>query len=82
MNASVGSQVQRILADILSVPKEEITTESSPETIETWDSIQHLNWVLAVEQEFAVRFKPEEIEKLTSVKVMVETLETKLAKRS
>ena len=81
MSTSVGSRLQRILADLLSLPQEEISADSSPETIETWDSLQHLNFVLAVEQEFGVRFQPEEIERLTSVKVMLEMLDTKLRKR-
>ena len=80
MSTSVGSRVQRILADLLSLPQEEISADSSPDTVETWDSLQHLNFVLAVEQEFGVRFRPEEIEQLTSVKVMVEMLDTKLPK--
>jgi acyl carrier protein len=82
MNTAVGARVRCILADILSIARETITPESSPETLETWDSLQHLNLVLAVEQEFGVQFKPEEIEKLSSVKLVVQTLEMKLANRS
>ncbi len=73
--------VQRIMADIFSIPIEQITPSSSPDTIETWDSLQHLNFVLAVEQEFSVQFKPEEIEKLTSAKVIAEILQTKPERR-
>jgi acyl carrier protein len=70
--------VQYILADVLAVPKEEISNDTTPDTIQTWDSLQHLNFVLAVEQAFNVNFKPEEVEQLTSVKAMIEMLENKL----
>jgi acyl carrier protein len=48
------------------VPIESILPDSSPETIESWDSLQHLNLVLALEQEYSVQFTPEEIETLVS----------------
>jgi acyl carrier protein len=66
MNPALDSAVQRIFADIFGVPLESIRPDSSPETIETWDSLQHLNLVLALEQEFQVQFDPEEIETLIS----------------
>jgi acyl carrier protein len=80
MKPSVESQVQSILADILSIPREDITPYSSPDTIQIWDSLQHLNFVLALEQAFGLRFLPEEIERLTSVNAVVEVLESKIAK--
>jgi acyl carrier protein len=73
----VFQRVQRIAADVFSVPIAYINAESSADTIETWDSLQHLNFVLAVEQEFGVQFTPEEIEKLISVNTVVEMLEAK-----
>ena len=66
MNTQIESTVQRIFSDIFGVPLESIRPDSSPETIESWDSLQHLNLVLALEQEFGVQFEPEEIETLVS----------------
>ena len=73
----VLQRVQRIAADVFSIPLDQINAESSADTIETWDSLQHLNFVLALEQEFSVRFTPEEIEKLISVNTVAEMLEAK-----
>ena len=58
MRNSVEGRMQSIVADIFAIPKERITVDSSPDTIETWDSLQHLNLVLAVEQDFGVQFGP------------------------
>jgi len=41
--------------------------EDSPETIEGWDSANHVNLVLALEAEFGVEFDADEIGELTSV---------------
>jgi acyl carrier protein len=66
MKSPLDDRVQRIFADVFGVPVESIHPDSSPETIEAWDSLQHLNLVLALEQEFQVQFTPEEIETLVS----------------
>ena len=40
---------------------------SSPETIENWDSMQHLNLVLAIEEKFGLQLEPEDIEQMKSI---------------
>jgi acyl carrier protein len=71
-------RVARIAADVLAVPPEQVGPQSSPDTIETWDSLHHLNLVLALEQEFAIEFSPEEIEQLLSVELAAALVEEKL----
>ena len=46
---------------------DKITAESSPKTIETWDSMQHLNLVLAIEEKFEVQPEPEDIEQMKNI---------------
>jgi acyl carrier protein len=67
LTASTLQQVRSIASDIFGVPAGEITVESSPETIETWDSMQHLNLVLAVEEKFGVQLEPEDIEQMKNI---------------
>jgi acyl carrier protein len=71
-------RTRAIVADIFEVPLERVLPESSPDTIETWDSIHHLNLVLALEQEFGIQFSPEEIEQLLSVELIVALLAEKI----
>jgi acyl carrier protein len=78
MNPSVLNRVQLILTDIFHIPIEQITLMSSPETIENWDSLNHLNLVLAIEQEFGVQLLPEEIDQLLSVEHIMVLLDEKL----
>jgi acyl carrier protein len=56
---------------------EQVKPESSPDNISTWDSLQHLNLVLALEQEFRVEFSPEEIEQILSVELAAALLDEK-----
>jgi acyl carrier protein len=57
---------------------EQITAASSPQTLENWDSIQHLNLVLAVEEKFGVQLSPEEIEEMKNVGETAKLVESKL----
>lgn len=62
-----ATQVRQIISDVLGVPAATLTPASSPETIESWDSVQHLSLVLALESSLGVQFTPEDIEKMRNV---------------
>lgn len=44
-----------------------LSDEDGPGTIAAWDSVNHLNLVLAIEDEFGVQFATSEIQDLLSV---------------
>jgi acyl carrier protein len=67
MSAPLLDRVRGIAADVLEIPMAEITLTSSPETIESWDSVHHLNLILALEQEFNIQFEPEETDHLGDI---------------
>jgi acyl carrier protein len=71
-------RVTAIAADVLSVPESSLTEKSSPDTIETWDSLHHLSLVVALEQEFQVQFSPEEVEQLLSIELIMALIDEKL----
>ena len=75
MTASTFEQVRSVASDIFGVPAGKITAESSPETIENWDSMQHLNLVLAIEEKFGMQLAPEDIEQMKSVGAIVALVE-------
>lgn len=55
------------IAEALEVPPEVITKDASSDTIESWDSLKHLDVVLNIERNYNVKFKTSEITKLVSV---------------
>ena len=80
MNASVLAQVQEIAADIFNVPHDALGPEASPDTITQWDSLQHLNLVLAIEQHFNLELAPEDIEQMRTIHLVTLIVEEKLPK--
>ena len=75
MTASTLEQVRNIASDIFGIPADKITAESSPETIENWDSMQHLNLVLAIEEKFGVQLDPEDIEAMKNIDAVAALVE-------
>lgn len=75
-DAELAGRVQRVVADVFSLSPEEVSPQSSPETIQLWDSVGHLNLALALEQEFKVYFSPEQMQEMTSVASIMRILQT------
>lgn len=67
MNAQIFDRVRGIAADVLQVDGAGLTAQSSPESVETWDSVQHLNLILALEEQFGLQFEPEEMDRMKTI---------------
>jgi len=68
-------KVYQILSQVLNVPIEEINEDSSPDTIEDWDSLRHMNLILALEEEFRVQFTDVQIIEMLNVELILVTLQ-------
>ena len=67
-------RVYKIISQVFNVPIENINDESSSDDIETWDSLKHMNMVLALEEEFNVQFGEEQIFEMLNVGLIIEIL--------
>lgn len=70
-------RVLKIVSQVMNISVEQLNEDSSPDTVENWDSLQHMNLILALEEEFNITFSDEEIVEMLSVKIIVETLKKK-----
>lgn len=48
-------KVREIMAGIFAIDESDIDENSSLETVENWDSLQHVNLIMALEEEFGVQ---------------------------
>lgn len=80
MKDGVLEQVRQIAADVFVVPVESIELESSPETIEVWDSLKHINLIMALEQAFDLEIVPEEMADIKSVGDAARIVQSKLSR--
>jgi acyl carrier protein len=78
MNSISYDKVVGIISDVFNVPKDQINLNTSNKTVDTWDSLKHLDLILALEQEFDLDISPEEIAGLNSVETIINLVEQKL----
>lgn len=55
------SDLKQVLADVFGVEPSAIDDEASVDTLEKWDSLNHLKLVLALEERFSVSLNEEQI---------------------
>jgi acyl carrier protein len=75
----VQERVRTVLATMLQLPESQITAEASSETLEKWDSIAHMNVMLALEETFSVSFTDNEIMRYRSFGDLSTLIEKKQA---
>jgi len=78
MNGATLEKVRAAAADLFHLPKETITARSSPERIEAWDSLGHLNLILALESQFCIEFVPEEFGEMNTIGDIAKLVDAKL----
>ena len=61
------SLVIEVFNDILDLETGQLTQESTPEDIDEWDSMANVNIIVALEQEFKIKFKLEDIQDAKTV---------------
>jgi acyl carrier protein len=59
-------QLKSVLATVLGIPADAISDDTSMDTVESWDSIKHMNLVLALEEEFGISIPDEDAANITS----------------
>lgn len=71
-------KVLMIISNIMNVPIKLLNEESSPDNVESWDSLKHLNLILAIEQDFGITLSDEEIIEMLNVQLILEILKNKI----
>jgi acyl carrier protein len=63
-------QLKDVLARVFNVDVNSVTEDASPDTIENWDSLRHMNLVLALEEEFGVELTDDQVVEILSYKLI------------
>jgi acyl carrier protein len=78
---SVEEKVKEIIAEQLGVKKEEIKSESSFIDDLGADSLDTVEVVMALEEEFGIEIPDEDAEKITTVGEAIKYIDTKIKKK-
>jgi len=69
-----------IFAQVLSLDDQEVAQTATQGSTPTWDSMAHINLILAVEQEFRIGLSPEEATEAVSFEAMERLVAEKLGR--
>jgi acyl carrier protein len=64
------NRLTQMVAEVLGVTPDLLSEESSPESISNWDSLGHLNLVIALEEEFGVNLSADDVMAMRSMGVI------------
>lgn len=71
-------KILKELAELLKMDVAELNETSGMDNIEVWDSLKHMNIIIAFEEEYKIVFEDDEIGEITTVRVLYEVIKEKL----
>ena len=57
MSTNNENRIKDVMSSVFDILKHDIKEDASPDNIESWDSLKHMNLIVALEEEFEVKFK-------------------------
>lgn len=78
MSKNVEQTVRDVMSIILNLDAAEINDNTSMDNTPGWDSANHINLVLALEDEFSISFEVSEFELMVSYFDVVQVVSAKL----
>jgi acyl carrier protein len=78
-NAEVMATLTGIFRDIFDNPSLVLQDSMTAADVENWDSLNHIDLIVAIEKKFKVKFTTREVTSLKTVGDLTELIEKKLA---
>ncbi len=66
-----------LISEVLQIPPQKITDSLAIDNSETWDSLKHMELIVAIEEEYNINLKTSEIVAMTNVKAIRQILQKK-----
>jgi acyl carrier protein len=74
----IKGRCRKVFAEILKVEPSVITDDSSPDTLEEWDSLAHVQLILDLEKKLSVTIHPDESVDLENFQMVTDLIGKKL----
>ena len=69
-----STEVKEILAKVLEIDIATIFDKATQKDIAKWDSLQHLNLIVEIEDKYDISIDPEDISEMLSLDKIIETI--------
>ena len=74
----IHQQLTRVFRDVFDDPAIEVTDATTARDLEGWDSLTHINLIVAAEKAFRVSFTTKQVQALANVGDFIELIASRL----
>ena len=67
----IEERIKNVISNVFGIEQHLVSENSSPDTIESWTSLGHMNLVVALEEEFKVQFNDMQIIEMMNYSLIV-----------
>ena len=78
MTNNTNERIKKTMSVAFDIPLENITEEATVHSISKWDSLNHMKLVIALEDEFKIKFDQEEMLTLINFRIISATISSYL----
>ena len=71
---NIEKRLKETLSSVFEISIDKIDENSTPHTIEKWDSLNHMKMIVALEEEFCVKMDQSEIESMINYNIIKATI--------
>ena len=76
----MSGSIKLVMAQVFQIEADSIDDDTSPESVERWDSLKHMQLIMALEDDFGIEFPGDLIPELLSYKVIAASVDKLTAK--
>ena len=77
MSNAVEDRIKNVMSAVFEIPVNKIKENASQDTIELWDSLKHMNLIVAIEEEFEIEFTDNEYLEMLNFLIIKEIIISK-----
>lgn len=76
---NIRAKAVKLFSRIMELDEKTVTDSSSPDNVEGWDSLTHIELISSLEEEFSIQISPEESIDLENFEMIISFIEQKIA---
>ncbi len=74
----IREKLNQVFIDLFDDESIVLSDETTANDIEDWDSLEHINLIIAIEQEFNIKFNMNEVTTMKNVGEMIDIIASRL----
>ena len=73
----MDNKLKKIFAKVIGIKESSIKSNTSPKNTKKWDSLAHMNLIMALEKQFKIKFTDDEITEMLNYELIKEIIRNK-----